>query len=145
MRQRSNRGSIMVEFVVALPIFAIVLFVGMQLALVAFKAASLNFVLTKGARWAILGETTNGDSRLVSIENKIKEFAGTYNISLSDQEVYVCPPNTPYCLSGEENTFNGGPQGEYVQYSARIPVATFFGSIRLQLAASTLGKNELFD
>lgn len=132
-RQTAQSGTIMVEYAIALPVFLMILFLGIESTRLAFASANLQNALNRGGRYATLGYHNNGDITGVdSVRAKIAELSG-YTIDPQDFE--ICKAGTNVC-----NT--RGTEGEWIQIRAAADIPVLLGIQTIKLSAGSLVKNE---
>lgn len=137
--QHRQRGATLVEAAISLPIFLLVMVAAANLAILSYKTAGLHHTLTETVRWAVLGQTSPGLTRVNSIKAKAQEFGRPYGLKLPDSNIFVCAVGSTSC--SPENAGNGQ---SYIQLSATEPAPLFFGLFRVNLFYSVLGRNEPF-
>lgn len=146
-RRMDERGATMVESALALPLFLLILLSTIDLLRVIQFDISLHYTLANAARWGIIGERLDNPlapgiplTREESIELRLQETAQSYGITLSADEIQLCPATDPGCSAD----FAGNPNDFFLITVSR-PMALFaFGGKSLTLKATVISKNEPF-
>ena len=105
----NDRGSVMVEAAIALPLFLVCVIVGLDLLRIAYTALSVQFIATVAMRQATLGESTNNQ-----IATHVDRLGGIFFVPIDpNQDVRMChlrdyPANCHTLGSG----FSQGTPGE---------------------------------
>lgn len=129
----------MIEAAIALPVFFLIIFSAIDLSIVSYRAAGLHYTLNAATRWAELGQTIAGQSRVNSIKQKVREIGSAYGLTLNAANVHVCPVGSTNC-----SPESAGVADAYIQISATELMPIIFGMYRITLSYSVLGRNEPF-
>jgi hypothetical protein len=142
-----ERGATIVESAIAFPFFLLILLSTIDLLRVIQFDISLHYTLANAARWGIIGERLDDPaapgfplSREESIEQRLQATAQSYGISLSADEIRLCPSTDPHCLTD----FAGNPN-DFFLISVSRPISLFaFGGKTIAINATVISKNEPF-
>ena len=127
----------MVEFVVAAPVFFVLLIMSMEFAILGYRAAALHYTVSAATRWGVLGQTIGGNLRVASIKEKVREIGSKYGLALSDSNINVCQLGNLSCIPQ-----SAGDPEEYIQVTANLPINILLGKYTVNLSASIMGRNE---
>ncbi len=143
----NEKGATTVEAAAVIFPFLVIIFGIIQLSVIAFEAASLQYTLNKAARWGVLGYTVEDPdqagvqlARGDSISEYFFQKGKSFFISDENVQIYYCPVSDPQCSN------SGNPPGsqQWMIVRAEKPVPSFFGVAPLAVSASVLAMNEPF-
>jgi Flp pilus assembly protein TadG len=136
-RAQGQLGVAAVETAITIPIFLMIIFVGIDLLRVTYTANALQYGVSKGARFASVMLHNGGSLQEQSI---VDEISRTSRLPLQlETDIKICPaPQTTCAIS------NAGQPHEFVAVTARYQVAALFGAFQIPLLASVVTRNEPF-
>ena len=133
-----SRGSIMIEVACTVPIFLVMVLLGIESVRIGFITASIRLAANNGARYAALNRSEPGlPSREHSIASVIARST-TVPLSLGTN-IQICP--APQTSCGQ--SYAGGPM-QFITINIRYTLRTAFGALAIPLRTTTVTRNEPF-
>ena len=127
----------MMEAAVGLPVFIMMIVLAVDLTMASYRTAGLFYTLSAATRWAALGATVSGQTRVQSIETTVQQIGSKYGLSLTPSEISVCRLGQKQCSPETAES----PE-QYIQVSAVMPVSVLFGLFSINVSHSVMAKNE---
>lgn len=153
----------MLDAAITIPVFIVVLFFIIDAARMSYLAVSLQDSLHRTARWAITGdirEDGEGEqmSRFNSLRQVLIEEAGARGITISPEEIFVCPIEVADCSCPVGGCADGEPDwndpeseddevlgsGRLFKISARTRLTVPLTLFTLDIQRTAIGRNESF-
>ena len=135
---QTQRGIAMVEVALTLPVFLIVLFLGVETLRMSFTAVTLQHAATRGVRYAsLLRPPCCGHSRAEDIKQQVVGFAA--GVTLSPRNIQICPVANLRCNGAE-----AGVPGETVALTITQPFQLLGSSLTMPVSVSAVARNEPF-
>jgi Flp pilus assembly protein TadG len=138
-----QRGALLLEYAITLPIFLGIIFVSADLVRILYQSVSLNYSLATASRWAILQGTVpdpanpgNFLDQLSSVKYVVKQSAQKLGLNLTDQEIHLCQASQPNCT-----TETAGSAGARMVLSVTKPTRMVTGA-QIDLKSSVVFRNE---
>ncbi len=144
---QSELAVVMPELAISILVVVFLLLSGIEALRVSYVALSLQWGVTRAARYASLGHTeqTCGPSadQACSREESIRiEFSKAFGRNIPASELLICSnPIDTYCPPSPALP-NAGNPNEWVALNVNHPVSLAFGNYTLTLKASAITKNE---
>jgi len=138
--RRAQRGSVMLEFALSLPVFLAILLSGIELLRVSFKIAQFDHAVYQAGRYASLGfvEPPNGspsqDYAIESVKTQIQNASGVEVGQFSICPVDDCTQNS----RGNE----GSAAPQWISIRATAYINLFSDRFQLPYTSRTLVRNE---
>lgn len=129
-RLRSAHGAGMVEFAIAIPVIAILVFAGLELQRASLISNTMQSAVKRAGRFAALGLSTDVES----VHYVIEELAG---LEIPDDKFQICPVASAPCTSNSR----GGVK-EWVYLQACYPMHLLFGMWTVDICPKTVIRNQ---
>ena len=140
------RGSVMVEFGLALPIFLFIIIGLTDLIRIGFGTAALHYSLARGTRAASTQAIPSSAPNWVIdqanlIRYQVGKESARFGLNISPSNMAICPYGTSVqnCPLG---TGNAGGGGDLVQVRAESNIKLLLGGVSVRMKANALMKNE---
>lgn len=104
-RSRSETGAVMMEAAVTLPCFLFIVLVAIDLARIAYVAASLQYCTFRAVRWSSVYDTDGTVTREDQLKAQIQTQATSFGLAVDPNLITIC--STPYPTCGTSTA--GGP------------------------------------
>jgi Flp pilus assembly protein TadG len=162
-RGRKDKGNAAVEFALALPIFAVLLFGIMEFSWYFFVQHTMQYATREGMRLALVGRTlTVGGTPLTRADSIVKTIRDNAAIAVNPAQVSVSIyPIVETCVGSNctyaddpnwQNLLNAGSAGDYMRVRSRYVhrlftplIGTFFTGGTITIQAEGTYRNELFN
>ena len=161
LSNQNEQGSTIVEFAIVSAFLLGFAITGADFLRLSYQNLTLQFMATQWMRTAVIGPTSTGSTeaqlesnRAVEIvrhtqavRNGIKASALRLGVSLSDEQLRICPESDPSCLWGASSTGDGG---ELLMIHIELPMRVLLFEPRgvfarfFSIDAAVVGRNEFF-
>lgn len=144
-QRAGDRGATFVEFAMSIPVFLTMILSILDLARVSYQAVSLQFVLQRVARFAVV-QSSIGTARFNDVQNYLIQEAGRYGIDLSAAQFQICPVEMSSSGSCTSASFasNPGDAEQFVLVNISKSLQLFFPNRSITVRANVVVKNEPF-
>lgn len=144
-------GSVMIETSLSISVLVFLFLGTAELVRLAYFAISLDYVISRGARWAVVGQclTSAGSqvrctdpgalSREQSIKSFVKKTGARFRLYLNDSEIKICKVGTACPPESAGNT------GDRFNVSANYRPSLIFGAVRPTLQAFAFATSEPYE
>lgn len=167
MQDRTEKGAVIVEACLALPLFLLFMILIAESAIIGYRALATQYVASRAVRLAILGhipddsidmETedlegseliTDPEERLMAVMDYLESTGQTVGLAInSSTQVQICPVKSVKAdtenlvFSCPENDL-GGP-GQFIAIEVQQPARMFLGQFNWNMRGLAIGRNEFF-
>jgi hypothetical protein len=150
------RGSSMVEFAIALPVFLMLTIGIIEFGWYFFVQHTLQYATREGMRLALVGRTlTEGGTTLSRVDSILKTVKEEASLAVNPVllRISIYPVNSDFSdPTGWETRQDAGDPGDYMRVRTRYEhklftplIGTFFTGGRVVIVAEGTYRNELFD
>ncbi|RIL10104.1 MAG: hypothetical protein DCC75_05090 [Proteobacteria bacterium] len=139
-----ERGGIVVESAVSIMFAAAMILGGLDLVRLVYHSASMQYVLSRAARWGSLGQVMPNPanpavnlSREESIRHQMNLMGDLVGLNFSDATITICPETHSNCSPNNA----GGPNESFVIKVSK-PTSILLNVSSVTLTAEAVGRNE---
>ena len=137
---RTERGSTLVEASIALPVFLAILFIGLELLIVAYNHLAVQYVASASINTALVGESGDGQARAAAIATSARKLLGRFGLSEDRLRICLSPLNSNAC-DNEPGDAGGPDQVIRIQIEYKY---SLFRAVRYTIEGEAIGRSERY-